>query len=64
MLSRAAKNERTAIADLKEAEKLIHRASSKLRADSTGTILSGELIAATLIIGNVYNTIDDRTTEV
>jgi len=63
MLSRAAKNERTALEDLKEAARLLSRASGKFRADSTGTIMSGMLSGATLIVNDVHDIVNQRTTE-
>jgi hypothetical protein len=64
MLSRAAKVERTGIDDLREADRLLSNAIAKLRSDSTGIIITGKLLAASLIMEESRMQIDARTTEV
>jgi hypothetical protein len=63
VLSKAAKREREAVQELRDAVDKINAASSKFRADSTGTIMSGMLIAATSVVDHVADMVDNRTTE-
>lgn len=63
MLSKAAKREREAVQELRDAVDKINTASHKFRADSTGTIMSGMLIGATSIVDHVADMVDRRTTE-
>lgn len=63
MLSKAARVERSAMDDLEQADRIIGRAIAKLRADSTGVILTGKLLAAVLILEESRMQIDRRTTE-
>jgi len=62
-LSKAAQREREAVQLLDQVHELVFRAGSMLRADSTATILSGQLQAASLILDSVRDTIDRRTEE-
>jgi hypothetical protein len=61
--SPAKRREAEAVQELRDAVDKVNRASSKFRADSTATILSGMLHAATGIIDNVADTIEQRTEE-
>jgi hypothetical protein len=62
-LSPAAKREREAVQELRDAVDKINRASSKFRTGTTAMMLSGQLQAATMVVDHVADKIDERTTE-
>ena len=63
MLSKAAKREREAVQELRDAVDKIYGASSKFRTGTTAVMLSGQLQAAAMIVDSVADNIDSRTTE-
>jgi hypothetical protein len=63
VLSKAAKREREAVQELRDAVDKIYRASSKFRTGTTAIMLSGQLNAAVMIVDSVADKIDERTQE-
>jgi phosphotransacetylase len=62
-LSKAAKREREAVQELRDAVDKIYRASSKFRTGTSAVMMSGELNAAANIVESVAHRIDERTQE-
>jgi hypothetical protein len=62
-LSKAAQREAETVQELRNMERSLLSIGSKFRRDSAATIMSGQLSAAALIVGNVANHIQDRTTD-
>lgn len=62
-MSPAAKREREAVQELRDAVDKIYRASAKFRTGTTAVMLSGQLQAAVMVIDHVADQIDRRTTD-